>query len=197
MEIPYTRESIKMVHNLCKGNPLWIEGEITSKGKSTIQGNPLYMEIPYTRKPLICGNSCNVKCLRKDNPKKPLVNGNPLYKEIPDKGRTNHTRGTPRKYKGGPLLYMETRVKWMPFQQRGASTSEPFRGIKCTFENTKSHREHWRNQDNQRWQGKHYQQPSRKPNKPNKTKLSDPCRPKWTWVWKFVFVCCWCPRWFW
>ena len=47
-------------------------------------------EINYTRKPLIHGNSCKVKCL---------------------------------------------------IQQRGASTSEPFREIKCTFENIKKNRE--------------------------------------------------------
>ena len=34
--------------------------------------------ITIIRKPLTCGNSCKVKCLRKGNPKKSLVNGNPL-----------------------------------------------------------------------------------------------------------------------
>ena len=87
--MPYKGKPLK------SGNPLY--KEIQYKGKSFIQGeplvntmgnhvkgNPVYKkipykkEIPYTRKPLTCGNSCKVKCLRKGNPKKSLVNGNPL-----------------------------------------------------------------------------------------------------------------------
>ena len=61
------------------------------KRKSLAKGNQLYKGTPYkresltyTRKPLTCGNSCKMQCLRKDNP--PFSNGNPLYKEIPDTG---------------------------------------------------------------------------------------------------------------
>ena len=46
--------------------------------------------------------------------------------------------------------------------------SEPFRGIKCTFENIKNHRETQINQNNQRGQGNNYQKPSRQPKETNK-----------------------------
>ena len=86
---------------------------------------------------------CKVKCLKKGNPKKSLVNGNPSYREM------IYARGTPRKYKGNslvreinytrkPLIHGNScKVKCL-IQQGGASTSEPFREIKCTFEDIKT-----------------------------------------------------------
>ena len=174
------------------------------KGKSLAKGNQLYKETPYKGKSLIQGNPLHVETLVKWNalgqPQeipgkwKSLIQGNPAYREI------MYTRGTPRKYNGKSLAKRKQLYKKPPIygnscqvnallNKRSASTSEPFRGIKCTFENTKNHRENQRNQNNQRGQGKNYQQPSRKPNKTKKPKLSDPCRPKWTWVWKFWFLC--------
>ena len=104
------------------------------------------MEIHDTRKPLTYGNSCKVKCLRKGNPKKSLVNGNPLYKEIPHTGE-KIIQGEPLVNVTGitckekSINYTRTRIMFKNrvnfIQQRSASTSEPFRGIKCTCENVK------------------------------------------------------------
>ena len=113
---------------------------------------------------------------------KSLIQGNPWYREI------IHTRGTPRKYKGeslanGNQLYKEASYIWKLvlseclIQQRSASTSEPLRGIKCTFEHIKSHRENQRNQNNQRDQGNNYQKPSRKPNTNNNNNNKQTFRP--------------------
>ena len=69
---PLCKEIHYQGKSFLKGNPR------KYNGKSREKGNPLYKETPYTRKPFTCGNSCKVKCLRKNNPKKSLINGNPL-----------------------------------------------------------------------------------------------------------------------
>ena len=64
---------------------------------------------------------------------------------------------------------METRVKWNAlFNKWGASTSEPFREIKCIFEQIKNHRENQRNQKDQRGQGNNLQNKHRE-HQTNKT----------------------------
>ena len=117
-----------------------------------------------------------------------LIQGNPSYNEI------MHTRGTPRTYKDGnhlqseinytrdPLIYGNS-CKVKALFNKGAhprpsllDESNAHMYMSKAIGTNKP-----RNQNNQRGQGNNYQKPSRKQNK-QKTQLSDPCRPKWTWV---------------
>ena len=96
----------------------------------------------------------------------------------------------------GNPLYLETRVKWMPYSTRARIHIRAFWMNQVYIWNYQNHREnHW-NQNNQRGQGKHYQKPSRKPTQTNKTQLLDLCRPRWTWVRTTWIVFVWLSLWF-
>ena len=142
--------------------------------------------------PLIYGNDCRVNALM---PYKgtPLIHGNPLCKEIQYKGKSR-VKGTPLykdiNYTRKPLIHGNScKVKCL-IQQRGASPSESFREIKCTFEHIKHHRgKPKKSKEKKRSRGKLANtsriQTKTKQNKQHKT-LSDLCRPNRTCL-KVVF----------
>ena len=139
------------------------------------------MEIPYTRKSLIQGNG--------------------LYREI------IYSRGTSRNYKGNhlqreinytrkplihgnsckvnalfnkgahprPSLFEESSVH-LKISKTIGKTTETKDTKEVKAKTIKNHRENQHKQQQQ-------------------TKLSDPCQPKWTWVWKFYLFICWFSQW--
>ena len=140
------------------------------------------------------------KCIKKDSPKKSVVNVNPLYKEIPDTGnysvqgeplvniRGNHLQmGT--NYIRKPLIYGNS-CKVNALFNKGAHPRPSLFGesnvhLKISKPSGKPKKP---KQSMQK-----LQKPLRKQSKTT-NKSSDPCQPKWTWVWRFCFVF-WVSRW--